>query len=56
MPLRKDLLYKLALEKYNREEYVLRDMRAFTLNLSACVTKLMDFYTVHGLETFNRSR
>lgn len=55
-PSRKDLLYKLALDKPNREEHVLRDMRAFTVELAECVAKLMEFYVVHDLERFNRSR
>lgn len=56
VPSRKDLLYKLALDKHNREEHVLRDMRAFVVQLSGCVSKLMEFYDVHNLETQRRSR
>lgn len=55
VPARRDLFYTLALQKHNRDEHVLRDMRVFTTELSACVFKLIDFYTEHNLESDARS-
>ncbi|CAH1379113.1 unnamed protein product [Tenebrio molitor] len=50
-PNRQHLFYTLALEKHNKEEHVLRDLRMFTQRMSTCVQKLVDFYQLHDLET-----
>ncbi|XP_044271745.1 glycolipid transfer protein isoform X1 [Tribolium madens] len=53
-PNRQQLFYQLALEKHHKEDHVLRDMRQFTLRMSSCVQKLIDFYQEHDLETNDR--
>nr|XP_015838674.1 PREDICTED: glycolipid transfer protein 1 [Tribolium castaneum] len=53
-PNRQQLFYQLALEKHHKEDHVLRDMRQFTLRMSSCVQKLVDFYQEHDLETNDR--
>ncbi|KAJ3642538.1 hypothetical protein Zmor_025306 [Zophobas morio] len=53
-PNRQQLFYHLGLEKHNKEEHVLRDMRVFTCRMAACVQKLVDFYREHDLETHER--
>lgn len=55
-PTRRDLFFALALQKHNKDEHVLRDLRSFTNQLSACVFKLIDFYNEHDLETDSPSR
>lgn len=55
-PTRHDLFFALALQKHNKDEHVLRDLRNFTNQLSACVFKLIDFYNEHDLETDSPSR
>lgn len=51
VPHRKVLLKYIALDKDNCEEYVLRDMKAFTVNLRICVNHLIEFYRENGLES-----
>ncbi|KAF2884441.1 hypothetical protein ILUMI_21739 [Ignelater luminosus] len=51
VPHRKVLLKYIALDKDNCEEYVLRDMKAFTVNLRICVNHLIEFYRDNELES-----
>ncbi|RZC35792.1 GLTP domain containing protein [Asbolus verrucosus] len=53
-PNRRHLFYTLALEKHNKDEHVIRDMRIFTQKMSMCVQKLIDFYQENELETNDR--
>ncbi|XP_030762695.1 pleckstrin homology domain-containing family A member 8 [Sitophilus oryzae] len=50
IPSRKNLFYTLALDRHNRDEHVLRDMRIYHQRMMACVARLTEFYAAHGLE------
>ncbi|KAL1488543.1 hypothetical protein ABEB36_015007 [Hypothenemus hampei] len=50
VPTRKQLLYTLALDKHNKEEQVLRDMRQYHQRMMNCVGRLTQFYIEHQLE------
>ncbi|KAK9890733.1 hypothetical protein WA026_012081 [Henosepilachna vigintioctopunctata] len=48
------LFYTLALDKHNKVDHVVRDMRILTLKIEGCVEKLRRFYEENNLETFYR--
>ncbi|CAG9767296.1 unnamed protein product [Ceutorhynchus assimilis] len=50
IPNRKSLLCTLALNRNDKEEEVIRDMKQYNLRLSRCVSKLRQFYMDHHLE------
>ncbi|KAJ8942219.1 hypothetical protein NQ314_010119 [Rhamnusium bicolor] len=51
IPNRTNLIYTLALERYNQDTYVIRDMQAYTAKMMDCVRRLIQFYKDHNLES-----
>ncbi|XP_044754936.1 pleckstrin homology domain-containing family A member 8 [Coccinella septempunctata] len=49
------LYYTLALDKHNKVEHVIRDMRVLTDKIDGCVEKLRKFYEDNNLETYYRA-
>lgn len=49
------LYYTLALDRHNKVEHVIRDMRVLTDKIEGCVQKLKQFYDDNNLETHYRA-
>ncbi|KAG5881396.1 hypothetical protein JTB14_012012 [Gonioctena quinquepunctata] len=51
-PHRKHLILNFALDKPNRDQEVINDMRSYTNKMTACVRRLTEFYIAYNLETY----
>ncbi|KAL3269671.1 hypothetical protein HHI36_008732 [Cryptolaemus montrouzieri] len=49
------LFYTLALDKHNKVDYVIRDMRILTVKMEGFVIRLCKFYQDNNLETYYRA-